>query len=231
METALFPGCVLGVFYPDLVRGIEGLMWESDVNVRSLGRFDCCGFPALSQGNLKTFEQKKRYNEARMRESGVRTLVLPCATGFMAMRAHYTPDVAYEDLGTWLQNQDREWEILHPDVLKASEGVWLFHRPCHQPKRDESRGWLGALARSSSIRMTAREETDCCGFGGLFSIGFPILSRAILRDRQDTWRSQGVGGIITDCPGCYMQFREAGTLPVLFFSEVFCRPAGPAEVP
>lgn len=230
-STGLFPGCVLGVFYPDLIRGIEGLMREDGSAVQIMSGFDCCGFPALSQGNIKTFEQKKRHNETLIREQGVATLVLPCATGLMAMRAHYTAEAAYEDLGVWLQNQKREWTILHPDILNAPPGFWLFHRPCHQPKRDETRGWMGALSRCKGIRMPAREETDCCGFGGLFSIGYPVLSRSILADRQNRWRQQGVGGIITDCPGCYMQFREVGMLPVLFFTEPFVKPAEPAETP
>lgn len=220
-EIALFPGCVLGVFYPRLLRQMVTLLQCSGVRVQVLWDADCCGFPALSQGDLASFARKKKKNERLFQERGVKTLIVPCATGVMAMRAHYQGDFSVWDLGTYLLTKLPEITIRHPAVVNAADGFWLFHRPCHQPKRDESIGWFKEIAACPKIRMPAREETDCCGFGGMFSIGFPSVSRAILHRRQDLWLRQGIGGIVTDCPGCYLQFRAAGTMPVLFLSELF----------
>ncbi len=220
-ENVIFPGCVLGVFYPGLVVQIERLLNEKNLDVTVLWEADCCGFPALSQGDLASFGRRKNRNEKLLQKKGVKTLIVPCATGVMAMQAHYEGDSVIEELGHFLLARMPQVQIHCPEVLEAADGFWLFHRSCHQPKRDESKSWLKAMADSPAIRMPWRQETDCCGFGGLFSIGFPSLSRQILQDRQDMWRQQGVGGVITDCPGCYMQFRELGTMPVLFFTELF----------
>lgn len=224
--TALYPGCVLGVFYPHLPLQMAELLSRSGTPVSILWEADCCGFPAISQGDMPGFARKRMANERLFRKRGIQTLILPCATGVMAMRAHYSRSFTVEDLGSFLLSRLGDAEILHRQVLEAEDGFWLFHRPCHQPARDESGGWMKVLAQCKKIRMPSREETDCCGFGGLFSIGFSRISRQILQERQDTWRRKGYGGVITDCPGCYMQFKELGTMPVLFFSELFARGDG-----
>jgi len=221
-DIGLFPGCVLGVFYPQLLQHIEVLLNKSGVMAHVLWEADCCGFPALSQGDLISFNKKRLRNEALFKKKGIKTLIVPCATGVMAMRAHYSGEFVIEELGNYFLSVLSTPDIVRKDVLNSADGFWLYHRPCHQPKRDESGGWLKAISDCPAIRMPMREETDCCGFGGLFSIGFPSLSRQILHDRQEKWRQDGVGGVITDCPGCYLQFKELGTLPVLFFTELFC---------
>lgn len=217
----LFPGCVLGVFYPRFLTQMTEMLRGSGIEVEVLWEADCCGFPAISQGDLASFENKKKKNELIFAKRGVKTLLLPCATGLMAMRAHYREDLLLEDLGAYLLDILPRPSIRNRLVLDAPPGYWLFHRPCHQPKRDEKSGWLKVLSDCPQIRMPPREETDCCGFGGLFSIGFPTVSRGILAERQRIWKGRGFGGIITDCPGCYMQFRSVGDMPVLFFSELF----------
>jgi glycolate oxidase iron-sulfur subunit len=63
----------------------------------------------------------------------------------------------------------------------------------------------------------------CCGFGGIFSIGFPSTSKKILKRKEESLREMGAGTVVTACPGCYLQLRESLPRRVLFFIDLFRR--------
>ena len=61
----------------------------------------------------------------------------------------------------------------------------------------------------------------CCGFGGIFSVGFPNTSKKILDRREKYLKETGADIVFTSCPGCYMQLRENLSYDVRFFIELF----------
>jgi len=61
----------------------------------------------------------------------------------------------------------------------------------------------------------------CCGFGGIFSVGFPSTSKEILKRREKKLNELGADVVVTACPGCYLQLREQLSQEVLFFIDLF----------
>jgi Fe-S oxidoreductase len=63
----------------------------------------------------------------------------------------------------------------------------------------------------------------CCGFGGIFSVGFPAVSRQILKRKEEKLTELEVDTVVTACPGCYLQLREhlEPDMEVLFFTDLF----------
>jgi glycolate oxidase iron-sulfur subunit len=61
----------------------------------------------------------------------------------------------------------------------------------------------------------------CCGFGGIFSVGFPSTSKKILKRKQEKLNELGVDTVVTACPGCYLQLKENLTQEVKFFIDLF----------
>jgi Fe-S oxidoreductase len=62
----------------------------------------------------------------------------------------------------------------------------------------------------------------CCGFGGIFSVGFPTTSKKILDRRKDKLNEIGAETVVTACPGCYLHLKEnLNDKEVKFFSDMF----------
>jgi len=97
---------------------------------------------------------------------------------------------------------------------KVSEGISknsplvTFHDPCHHLKS------LGiAAAPRFFMEQLGESFVDdksalCCGFGGIFSVGFPSTSKKILKRKEETLKELGADTVVTACPGCYLQLRE-----------------------
>ena len=49
---------------------------------------------------------------------------------------------------------------------------------------------------------------ECCGFGGLFSLDQPELSRALLARKIEAVCRSGAGLVLTSCPGCILRIRS-----------------------
>jgi Fe-S oxidoreductase len=67
------------------------------------------------------------------------------------------------------------------------------------------------------------ESALCCGFGGIFSVGFPSISKQIFKRKEAKLDELEVDTVVTACPGCYLQLRErlAPGKEVQFFIDLF----------
>jgi L-lactate dehydrogenase complex protein LldE len=52
------------------------------------------------------------------------------------------------------------------------------------------------------------ESDRCCGFGGLFSVRMPEVSRAMTEDKLRRAAETGAEMLVTADPGCLMQMRR-----------------------
>jgi len=95
-----------------------------------------------------------------------------------------------------------------PLVAEGKLKKITFHDPCHHLKS------LGiAAAPRFFMEQLGESFIDdksalCCGFGGIFSVGFPSTSKKILKRKEETLKELGADTVVTACPGCYLQLRE-----------------------
>lgn len=115
-------------------------------------------------------------------------------------------------------------------MLHGAEGKTrkvTFHDPCHHLK---SLG-IAAAPRFFMEQLGENFIDDksalCCGFGGIFSVGFPSTSKKILKRKEETLKELGADTVVTACPGCYFQLRENFSqnkkkdIDVKFFIDLF----------
>jgi L-lactate dehydrogenase complex protein LldE len=50
-----------------------------------------------------------------------------------------------------------------------------------------------------------KNNTECCGFGGLFSVKFPHISTAMLDDKLTCIKASGAEVVVANDSGCLMQ--------------------------
>lgn len=97
-------------------------------------------------------------------------------------------------------------------VLKAEEvGARFPHRVAFHPSCHLLRGLRAAdcaralLRRVEGLELVELAEAErCCGFGGVFSVKFPEVSEAMMRDKLDQVESTGAEVLTSTDLGCLL---------------------------
>jgi glycolate oxidase iron-sulfur subunit len=243
-DILFFPGCVNTYFYPRIIEKSVKVLESHGFSVVVPKGLQCCGFPYLSQGWKEKFLSLSKINGEIFSRYNFKYLVVPCGTGTMTFNRYYNregvgeqPFEIYEmtqffythipnaeidipahqcgNCGDDKEREDRE------DRGEASKVTW--HDPCHNVK---SLGIAGAprhFLKQMGEDFVDDTSTLCCGFGGIFSVGFPTTSKKILKRKEDKLKELGANTVVTACPGCYLHLRE--NLPkdknVKFFIDIF----------
>jgi glycolate oxidase iron-sulfur subunit len=222
-DVLLFPGCVLTYFYSQKVAAIKALLEKQGLSVVYPPGLHCCGFPYLSQGWGKKFTALKKKNEAVLRSFRFKYLVVPCSTGVLAFNRHYDlPGIEVFELSEFMFRHGRDAAV-SPGFADQFPGPFTYHDPCHNLKslklRKEARHFLEQFGE----RFVNDDSALCCGFGGIFKVGFSATAKKILDKKSAKLNELGVAAVVTSCPGCYMQLKESLPLPVYFFSDIFAK--------
>ncbi|MCX6556114.1 MAG: (Fe-S)-binding protein [Candidatus Aminicenantes bacterium] len=220
-DILLFPGCVLTYFYAEKTTEIKALLENQGFSVAYPPKLQCCGFPYLSQGWNKKFAALKQKNLRIFAATNFKYLVVPCSTGVLAFKKYYDlPGKEIFELSEFLF-KFRPNAAVDPDFTNQFNGAFTYHDPCHNIKslklQKEARRFLEQFGE----RYKDDGEPLCCGFGGIFKVGFPSTSKKILGKKAGRLAEIGASAVVTACPGCYMQLKESLPIPVYFFSEIF----------
>ena len=184
-DVLLFPGCVLTYFYSGKIAGIKSLLEKQGFSVAYPPKLQCCGFPYLSQGWSNKFAALKKKNKAVFESFRYKYLVVPCSTGVLAFKKYYDlPGAGIYELGEFLYKFCPDTAI-DPAFGVDFTGPFTYHDPCHNLKSLK----LQKEARHFLEQFGGRYRDDasalCCGFGGIFKVGFPSTSAKILAKKTD----------------------------------------------
>lgn len=220
-DILLFPGCVFTYFYPRKTVEIKALLERLGFSVLYPEGLRCCGFPYLSQGWGKKFVALKKKNEAVFRKFRFRRIVVPCSTGVLAFRKYYDlPGVEILELGDFLFRHG-PGAAIDPGFVDRFQGPFTYHDPCHSLKSLKLKGQARHFLEPFASRFVDDDAGLCCGFGGIFKVGFPATARRIFDRKASRLAELGAAAVVTSCPGCYYQLKENLQVPVYFFSDIF----------
>jgi glycolate oxidase iron-sulfur subunit len=222
-DVLLFPGCVFTYFYPRKTIEIKALLERQRLRVLFPPGLQCCGFPYLSQGWGRKFASLRKKNEAVFRRFRFRRIVVPCSTGVLAFKKYYDlPGIEILELGEFLYKHCPQAPV-DMDFAEGFPGPFTYHDPCHNLNSLKLKGEARHFLVQFGERFRDDDSALCCGFGGIFKIGFPSTSKKILDKKSAKLSKLGAAAVVTSCPGCYMQLKENLDLPVYFFSDIFKR--------
>ncbi len=81
-----------------------------------------------------------------------------------------------------------------------------YHTPCHALRglglREEPKQLLRAVRDLELVALN--EEETCCGFGGVFSVIYPEVSRAMMEAKVNNIEASGADYVVVGEPGCLM---------------------------
>ena len=238
-STALFVTCLVDQFFPRVGEAAVQLLEEAGCRVEFPEAQTCCGQPAFNMG----YRDEARSLARRFVEIFEPYEAIVSPSGSCASMARVFAPQLFDDEPSWRERArdlaKRTFELteyLDARGLQPSarfEGQVVYHPSCHLLRElDVDRAPRALLSRVTGLELVNLEDaTECCGFGGAFSVKFPELSSAILDSKLRAVEESGAQVLTASDAGCLMQIggglaRRGSEVRVLHVAELL---AGMAE--
>ncbi len=219
----LFITCLADTFYPEVGEAVVEVFSRLGVSVDFPRAQTCCGQPAFNAGlradarplakrMIETFERLPK----SLKTSEVCHVVSPSGSCVHMLRVNY-PELFADD-PTWLARAQalaaRTYEFSEylVDVLGVTDvgarwnGRLTYHPSCHLLRGlgidRQPRALLASVRDVEIVELPNAEE--CCGFGGIFSVVHPEVSKEMLvRKIENLEKSESPTLVVPDA-GCLM---------------------------
>jgi len=164
----------------------------------------CCGSPLLRTG----FDAQRFVDEncRQIAETGAGTVITGCAGCYTTLKKNYPQDFRVLSVPEFLAEKISEIDIRPLDLTVT------YHDPCHLGRHnqiyEQPRLIIEAICRLKEMK-TNRNAARCCGGGGGVRAGYRDLSLQMAKKRLGDV-PDGVDYIVTSCPLCIRNLRDAG---------------------
>jgi glycolate oxidase iron-sulfur subunit len=215
-----FVGCMTNFIYPEIGEAAVTLLKSLGCTIIIPKDQHCCGFPALSGGDMDTFRELAERNLAALESHQADYVMTACASCGGAFHRMYPlvlgeryPDLAERfkalsekavDASVLLQKLG-----LTPDQGPNPLQEVTYHDPCHLRFRGVVRQPRELLRAVPGLSLVEMQNADsCCGLGGTFTIHHYGTSMEINAQKTAAIKSAGVQTVVTGCPGCMLQLSD-----------------------
>jgi len=224
IKVAFYVGCLIDKIFPNVARNAIDIFNHHGVGIFMPEGQSCCGIPAISEGDLVTFNRLVRNNLEIFDVEKFDFMVTSCATCTSTIKEIW-PMMADKDSG-YVKSRikkiaQKTLDINQFLVLKVGlekvefdgsvDAVEVtYHDPCHLKK------FLGVFAEprflikaNPEYRFKEMPESDrCCGLGGSFNLRYYELSANIGKLKRDSIKASGSQIVATGCPACMLQISD-----------------------
>jgi len=219
LKVAFYAGCVIDKIFPHIGEAVLDVLQGEGVGVYLPANQACCGIPALSSGDTKTFDTLVAHNMKLLMEGEFDYLVTACATCTATIKElwprMFSGDSAMKYDIEKLEKKTMDIsqflvDVLHLKPLEGKNGRTVtYHDPCHLKNS------LGITSQPRTMIQAAgctfkemNEAGTCCGCGGSFNIAHYDLSKKIGSRKADNIMSSGADTLVTSCPACMLQITD-----------------------
>lgn len=222
LKVAFYVGCLADKIFPSLAQATVDVLQHHGVGIFMPPNQACCGIPAVSSGDMKTFRRLVQHNLRQFAAENYDYLVTACATCTSTIKEIW-PTMTADD--PELQDDVRQMAEKTFDIhqfLVSKVGIEAvthgngdrlvtYHDPCHLKKSlDVSAEPRAVLNACTGYRLTEMNEPDwCCGMGGSFNVQYYGISSHIGERKRNNIAATGCDVVATGCPACMMQISDA----------------------
>ena len=220
LRVGFFVGCLIDKLFPHVAEAALRILDHHGVGVFLPEGQGCCGIPAISSGDTRTFNDLVRHNLEKFDSADFNLLVTCCATCTATIKKIW-PSLCDEDLAVRARSlAARTMDISEflvkrvnlgaPPAPSANGRMVTFHDSCHLKKSlgvfSEPRELIRANSDYTLTEMAGADE--CCGMGGSFNLEHYGLSAGIGRLKRDAIAATGCTVVATGCPACMLQISD-----------------------
>ncbi len=222
-RVGFFSGCATEYVYPEIGLLIVEVLRNLGCEVVFDRRQGCCGAPVYLSGDFATGRKLAAKNVEAFEDcdyvvSGCAT----CSSGLSEYPTYLAQTPEEKERYERFADKVKDFNEFVIDVAAADPGrlaveprfrgrTVTWHDPCHlarhQDVRMQPRTILQALEGIQFVEMADADR--CCGFGGSFSITHYEVSQRIAEHKVEAIVACGADTVVTACPGCMIQLRDA----------------------
>jgi L-lactate dehydrogenase complex protein LldE len=219
----LFITCLGENFFSDVLRDMVTVLERLGVQCEMPEGQTCCGQPFHNSGfQTRTLAPARQWLRAFGKTKGA--IVAPSAACVEFVRHRYPelfpPGQPEHAMAVDVAARTFEFTEFLTHVLSVTDVGARFphrvtyHASCHLLRglhlREEPKQLLSAV-KDLTLAPLLEEET-CCGFGGIFSVVYPEVSRAMMQNKVRNIMATEAEYVVVAEPGCIMNI--AGGLHV-----------------
>jgi glycolate oxidase iron-sulfur subunit len=230
-RVGLITGCVQRVFFAGVNSATARVLSAEGCDVLAPASQGCCGALALHAGRDDEARAFARQLIAVFEREEVDEIVVNAAGCGSTLKeyGHLLADdpewaararafaSKVRDVTETLARLGDARAPRHPLPLRVA-----YPDACHlahaQGVRDEPRALLAAVPGVSLLPVA--ENDICCGSAGIFNLVQPELAEKLGRRKADNLSRTGADVVVTSNPGCILQIRAHGQLPVVHIVEL-----------
>lgn len=213
-DVYFFATCVIDQFFPDAGLDAITLLEREGVRVHFPDDQTCCGQPAYTSG----FHDEARAVAARQLTLFPNDwpVVVPSGSCAGMMKHHYPTlfagDPEKKAQAERLAGRVYEFTQFLVEVLQfrpadyGADCTVVLHTSC-SARREMGVHLTGRhlLGELSGVTVAQQDhESECCGFGGTFSVKQPEISAAMVEDKVAALKATGAERVVSADCGCLM---------------------------
>ncbi|OXJ34267.1 oxidoreductase [Burkholderia sp. HI2714] len=223
VHVYLFATCLVDLFVPEAGLDAVRLLEREGLTVHYPRGQSCCGQPAYSSGNP---DEARRVAAAQLDLFAEPWPVIVPSGSCGGMIRHHWPALFADDLVHGPKARaiaERTYELteflvhvldVRLDALAAPAGAderVVLHTSCAARREMGTRVHGVALvdALPGVTRIEHERESECCGFGGTFSLKHPDISGAMVRDKVASACATGCDRLVSADCGCLLNIGHA----------------------
>jgi L-lactate dehydrogenase complex protein LldE len=209
----LFITCIIDTLYPEIGEAVVQVLKRAGVRIEFPPRQTCCGQPAFNAG-VRDQARAMAMHTIRVFENTKGPIIIPSGSCAGMIRHNYpelfTNDPIWLPRATALAGRVYEFSEFLVDRLGITDigarfpGKITYHASCHLNREmginRQPRLLLAHVKDAEFVELPA--ATDCCGFGGVFSVEHPELSGAMLERKIANIEETGAPVIVCGDAGC-----------------------------
>ena len=216
-NVTLFVQCLVDGIYPEVGEAMVTIFNKLGISVNCPLDQTCCGQPAFNAGYRRAAGvAAKRFIEI-FEDS--ESIVCPSGSCVNMVKNLY-PELFKDDV-KWFERAvqvgQRTFELSQyiVDILKIEDlgacynGKVTYHDSCHLLRglgiSEQPRRLIRNIKKAELIEM--KDSDRCCGFGGTFSVKYPVISTAMVDDKVHNIIASGAD-TVTGCDvSCLMNIQ------------------------
>jgi L-lactate dehydrogenase complex protein LldE len=216
----LFGTCLVDLFVPDAGVDAVHLIEREGVRVHFPREQSCCGQPAYTSGNPDAAREVARTQIDLFREPWPVVVLSGSCAGMM--RHHwprlFADDPVYGPRTREIAERIFEFaeflvRVLRVDYRQADAAPvrLALHTSCSARREMDTRTHgVDLLAAVPGVELVEHaNESECCGFGGVFSLKHPDISGAMVKDKTDALAATGCEHVVSADLGCLLNIGHA----------------------
>jgi len=216
-KRVFIPGCSLPSYNPEAV--MKTLEFLQEKLPGTGGILKCCGKPTKALGQMDKFKERYGEFQSEVDKLGADEIIVACQSCFLTMSAN-SPNQTVKSL--WAMFPELGLPEAAKGIGKDSDITFAIHDSC--PTRDRKdihdgiRWIMTELGYKVEEPPHTRENTKCCGFGGMIVPANPDLAQRVMNKRTEEVESDYM---VTYCAACRESMVKGGKKAVHILDLIF----------